>query len=106
MVRIVLGWLTVERRTTGFGGEPVRVEHDEKIALLVQALINYFTRHPGAADSVEGIHQWWLERQGIQCSLHQVQEALEILYKKKTVAKTVNQSGSIIYSSLHKNTMH
>lgn len=85
-----------------FGGESVPAEHDEEMVLLMQAITDYFAKYPDAADSIDGIRQWWLGQLGLVRSTQQVREALDALCERQSVARTINQSGGIIYSSTSK----
>ena len=66
--------------------------------LLEQKIMNYFLAQPNAADTAEGICNWWLTGQGVHCSPASVKIALESLVVKSLVTKTINQAGDPIYA--------
>lgn len=65
-----------------------------------QALVGilaYLARHPRAADSEEGIAQWWLPRVGVDVGLAHVQLALEVLVRCGAVQRFTLPDGRAIY---------
>ncbi len=59
---------------------------DERLAAVTEAIEAYLTRHPEAADSVEGIARWWLSGDGLDASLEEVRAALGRLIDQGLVA--------------------
>jgi len=45
-------------------------------------ILHYLTHHPGAADTVQGILQWWLRQECGEDATSQVQNALDFLVDK------------------------
>jgi hypothetical protein len=58
----------------------------------------YLKSHPHAADTVEGITQWWLLGQGIGVSSSRVQQALDYLILKSVIKCNANFNGNKVYS--------
>lgn len=71
-------------------------EVDRSRKELEMELLDYFARHTSAADTVEGIAQWWLR--GPNYSLAQVQEVLNKLCEEGKVVRSVRHDGEIYYS--------
>jgi hypothetical protein len=46
---------------------------------VTREILAYLTEHPDAADTLEGIAEWWLLEQHIKCSLNHVQGAVDEL---------------------------
>lgn len=72
--------------------------HDrEELMKLAEQIERYLESHPDAADSLEGIANWWLPRQRYIESIEQVNEALDILVRNGRVEKTTLSDGHVIY---------
>jgi hypothetical protein len=66
---------------------------------MIRALRGYLDRRPDAADSIEGIHRWWLP-----AALHDeapalVEAAVAELVDDGTLRNVVQEDGHVIYSS-------
>jgi hypothetical protein len=46
---------------------------------LCDAIAGYLARHPDAADTLQGIAEWWLPMQRIEAEVEQVTRAVELL---------------------------
>jgi hypothetical protein len=68
------------------------------VEIIANDIASYLGRHVDAADTLEGITQWWLLRQRIEYSSLQVQEALEYLRDKGAI-RSVKAGGQTIYSA-------
>lgn len=64
-----------------------------------QAIEAYLERHPWAADSEQGIAQWWLPTVGMEASPEQVGQALEVLAQRGVVERAPMLGGGVIYRS-------
>jgi len=60
-------------------------------------ILAYLACHPRAADSEQGITQWWLPRVGVDVGLADVQLALEALVQRGTVQRFALPDGRAIY---------
>jgi hypothetical protein len=49
---------------------------------LCDAIVGYLTRHPEAADTVDGIAAWWVPMQRIEAQVAQVTRAVETLVER------------------------
>jgi hypothetical protein len=50
--------------------------HEEKLA---EAILKYLAEHPQASDTLEGIAEWWIERQRIRAEVTNVTKVLRRL---------------------------
>ncbi len=69
-----------------------------EIALLAQEVDDYLRSYPDAADSIEGIVNWWLLRQRHEQTRELVQQALEHLVAQGLVNKIATPGGEVIYA--------
>lgn len=60
---------------------------DADVRAIADEIARYLERHPGAADSAEGIRRWWIGRQRFEESLIATQSALDYLERQRVVAK-------------------
>jgi len=71
-------------------------DFDEK--QIADQIVSYLTNHPYAADTLEGITEWWLPSQQMSASSALVQQALDYLVANSFVKIKVNLSGKKVYS--------
>ena len=76
---------------------------ESRIAQLRDEILKYLGAHPQAADTVEGIANWWLPRQRYEEDIQKVQQALDGLVERGLVAKTTLADGTILYEHLEQN---
>lgn len=62
-----------------------------------EAIEAYLAQHPAAADSEQGIAQWWLPAMGMEVPMEVVCEALDWLVKHGVVTRTALPQGQAIY---------
>lgn len=62
------------------------------------AILRYLASHTHAADTVEGIVNWWLPLQRYQDTVEQVEKILEELVRSGLVVKTSLPDNKVIYS--------
>lgn len=62
-----------------------------------EAIEAYIARWPQAADTEEGIAQWWLPRMGVDLPLQDVHAALDRLVRQGVMTRTSLPEGSVIY---------
>lgn len=65
----------------------------EEIARLAAEVVRYLRRHPGAADTVEGIAEWWVAKQRLEDTLERVQAAVERLVADGVLEPTGGAAG-------------
>ena len=58
--------------------------HDE----LSQAILQYLAEHPHAADTVEGIAEWWLTRQRVRVDVQTIAKVLHELSERGLLEET------------------
>jgi Fe2+ or Zn2+ uptake regulation protein len=78
----------------------VQEQEDENLELarLENAINEYLLQHPQAADTVEGVFQWWLTEFAISASREKISQALENLVQRGVVEKSELHDGSAIYA--------
>lgn len=64
---------------------------------LATAIESYLEAHPSAADSDQGVADWWLPELGIEAPLADVRDALELLKQEGTVEMQVMVDGRMLY---------
>ena len=79
-------------------GKSVTKHQDTNISEIADEIIRYLSAHQNAADSLEGVAQWWISRQRIQESTEQVKKALDLLCEKGLVNATPLVGRNMIYS--------
>lgn len=72
-------------------------QDNNEIAQVAQDIERYLVLHPNAADTLEGIARWWLQRQRFIDSLERVNDALEVLIRRGMVKKITSADGNKIY---------
>ena len=81
-----------------FVGKLVINRQDTDVSKVADEIIRYLDAHENAADTLEGVAQWWISRQRIQEALEQVQKALDFLCEEGIVKATPVVGGKILYS--------
>ena len=66
-------------------------------------IMDYLSKNPDAADTLEAVTQWWLLEQKIEYELTKVKEALDEL-EENGLVKKVRGADSRIYYKLKKKT--
>jgi hypothetical protein len=59
----------------------------------------YLGAHPNAADTAEGIAQWWLSKPGRRSSPAMIQVALNQLVSEGRINRSVLADGTVLYRS-------
>lgn len=74
--------------------------HDELgLARPSDAILRYLWAHPHAADTVDGIVEWWLPRHHHAETVERVQEALDILVVRGWVEQIALADGTVLYAA-------
>ncbi len=73
-------------------------ENDEQLKKVAEEIIRYLQQHQFAADTLEGISQWWIARQRIEEDKKRVLAALEYLLQQKHLQCRQLPDGSMLYS--------
>lgn len=72
-----------------------------EIQRLHDAILHYLRSNPNAADSLEGIMNWWLPKRGYaQANTEEVMLALDQLIAAGVVEKILLVDGTILYRSI------
>ena len=66
--------------------------------IIEQLVARYIADHPNAADTVEGIHSWWIGVDIGDASRAEVQAALDSLVSHGTLSHTALPDGTPLYS--------
>jgi hypothetical protein len=64
---------------------------------VVEEILSYLRNHPNAADTLDGILNWWLPRQRYETEQQRIEQALEYLVTQGLVSKKVLSDGTILY---------
>lgn len=70
---------------------------DDMVQAVADSLVAYVTRHPEAADSIEGIRRWWLPA-GTVASAADVQAALNRLVLAEILVTRRLPDRGVLYS--------
>lgn len=70
---------------------------ERDIDRVADCIRGYLAQHPAAADSEEGIAQWWLPAMGMDVPVERVRSALERLVVQGVVACAELRDGRRIY---------
>ena len=68
------------------------------LARLSDEILRYLRAHPQAADTVDGIVEWWLPRQRHDEAVDQVQLVLDELVARGLVEKITLVDGTVLYA--------
>jgi Fe2+ or Zn2+ uptake regulation protein len=74
------------------------------IAQRSEEILRYLRTHPKAADTVDGVVDWWLPSQRYEMARERVQQALDHLVARGLVTKTILANGKVVYASTAKKT--
>jgi hypothetical protein len=67
------------------------------IESVAEVIVAYLAQHPAAADSPQGIAQWWLPAMGVDVPVATVCKALDLLERRGAVSRTTLPGGPAIY---------
>ncbi|HCZ15240.1 MAG TPA: helix-turn-helix domain-containing protein [Accumulibacter sp.] len=73
------------------------MEAQPRLTELVDALLRYLHRHPDAADTVDGICEWWLPRHW-RVDRQKVEAALERMEAQGLVRRRENADRHVLFS--------
>jgi hypothetical protein len=62
-----------------------------------ERILRYLDERPEAADTADGIRQWWLRQEGVERSPADVQAALDRLVEQRRIARIDRPGMSPIY---------
>lgn len=64
-----------------------KTERQLRIQSVAKEISRYINKRPNAAETAEGVTNWWISRQRIEESVELVENALEYLVSRKTLVK-------------------
>ena len=70
---------------------------DSDVRQLADAIRQYLSKHPDAADTLEGVVNWWLLRQRYENAMAMVNQALELLVQQGDLTKIKHRGSPPIY---------
>lgn len=70
---------------------------DSDVRQLADAIRQYLSKHPDAADTLEGVVNWWLLRQRYESAVAMVSQALELLVQQGGLTKIKHRGSPTIY---------
>jgi Fe2+ or Zn2+ uptake regulation protein len=74
------------------------VERDSNTRIDPRAeILAYLRAHPAAADTVDGIVEWWLPRQRYETAKAAIQRALDSLVAEGVIDELVSDVGTRLY---------
>ena len=88
-------------------GDRAGMNHQASISALeglCREILDYFQTHPNAADTVEGIANWWLPRQRYETTRARIQLALDRLVAEGLVEAKLLADGAMVYRSCRSDT--
>lgn len=72
-------------------------EAEARTQRAAQAIVAYLAGHPSAADSEQGIGQWWLPCMGVDVPRADLRRAIDRLVDERVLAATRLPGGQLIY---------
>ncbi|WNL45674.1 hypothetical protein RKE25_20035 [Dyella sp. BiH032] len=76
-----------------------RLTSDADRRIEVQtSVLAYLHRHPEAADTLDGIVNWWLPRQRLDTARQRIEAALEALVAEGRLCRHALPGGTVLYA--------
>ena len=72
---------------------------DDPTRALAAEVLRYISRHPGAADTTEGIERWWLPDGIAAHRAAELEAALERLVRDGVLARRRLPDGRVLYAA-------
>jgi len=85
--------------------DPRRPDSEDPNLEVSLKILRYLEKNPNAADTVDGILEWWLPKQSIAEQEEVVQRALDLLVQRKLLL-TTQLSDARKHYRLNKESMH
>lgn len=70
----------------------------DALSEIQSEVLGYLQEHPNAADTAEGIRQWWLLKRLAMCSQEKVQRALDELRTRHLIESCWMSNGNEVFS--------
>src|SRR5262245_8306078 len=74
------------------------VMQDARVDAVAGEIRRYLDAHPDAADTVDGVLQWWLSRASASASHETVEHALDVLVAAGEIVRRSHADGTVIYT--------
>ena len=65
---------------------------------IVRAIKRYFTEHPSASDTIDGIMNWWIDIEVMKISEQEIQHVLDDLCQQNILVKKEILNSLPLYS--------
>ena len=75
----------------------ISVRTDPDVHQLADTIRQDLIKHPNAADTLEGVVNWWLVRQRYESATIMVRQALEMLVQQGELTKIQRHGSSTVY---------
>jgi hypothetical protein len=75
----------------------VVAHHEKEVEAVAREIVEYLSLNPDAADTVEGIVTWWVERQRHFEARSLVESALQYLVERGIVEMQRTTTGAVVY---------
>ena len=75
------------------------IDDRESVEAIAEEISRYLADRADAADTLEGIKQWWLARIRIEEAALRVKQALDSLVQRGVVLEEALPDGSVLYRS-------
>ncbi len=76
----------------------MKCSHHVTRSEIQSEVLGYLDEQPNAADSIEGIRQWWLLQRMAKYSLGRVQQAVEELETAQLIERHTLADGRVVYA--------
>lgn len=71
---------------------------DTRVDAVAGEIRRYLAQHPDAADTVDGVLQWWLPAASASVSREIVEHALDTLVARGEIVRRIHADGTVIYA--------
>lgn len=71
---------------------------DARVDAVAGEIRRYLDAHPDAADTVDGVLQWWLSGAAASVARETVAQALDILVARGEIGRRAHADGTVIYT--------
>ena len=75
---------------------------DAVVEQIARDVEGYLARHPGAADTAEGIARWWLVQSQVEAQLPRIESALDLLVSRGVLKRRRLPDGNCVYVRANK----
>jgi len=64
---------------------------------ISKMILDYIKKNPDSEDTLEGITEWWMEANRIECSIRNITQTLEKLVNEGLITSYTANGGKILY---------